>query len=402
MTPHSRGMKTSSAGEPKYASFEKLVDDFEAERKEEAPNSFANYRAFFENYVLTYFLKEQELNNPVSWPHKFEDFRVWLLSCKKIRKGAQLNQNLSYASKNHCIKALNAFMTMLKRRGAIESFEKCRYFPESKMNRRDESSVISSHNQERIYSELLKINLISAKLFFTSCHTGMRLNEMLGLSIADFFSGMVQNEFLQNALKPHNLKPLGFIQLESQPKNSIHIRNKNLCVERKPLKGKPKIDPEHSRTIPIFDERAFNMLVRRWNAAREDFEKQKYGPNPKDYLLFDGINKNTYSNHLKQAQKNLKMKRYHVPHDSRHSFATALMEASGGSYTLAKMILGHSSLEVTQRYVHIAQSLQRQIQANQQLRRPMSEHTAQVIVLMPKMKETQESEKTAIFEEDAL
>ncbi len=352
-----------------FHNFDKLIHDFTLEKQEEAPNSFQSYVQFFENYVLAFFLGELKLNNPASWPHKFEQFRTWLLSVKKIRKGK--TEKLSYASRNHCIKSLNAFLTMLERRGLIESFQKCRYFPDSKLTRRDESSVIPAETQILILNELNKIDPLSADLFLTALHTGMRLNELLGLSLADFFHGELDNEFLKNALAPHHLKPIAFIQLESQPKNSLHIRSTNGKVERKPLKGKHKIDPEYSRTIPIFDRHAFEVLAKLWNYQLGLYNQRTHGKDPKNYLLFDGLNKNTYSNHLRAAQKNLKLPKYFVPHDCRHSYSTWLVTVSGGNYALAKLILGHGSIDVTERYVHIGQSLQRKLKASQQLEKPI-------------------------------
>lgn len=143
--------------------------------------------------------------------------------------------------------------------------------------------------------------MIAANMFLVALNTGLRLNELIGLSLADFYPGEPVYKPLTMALQNLGMKALGYIILESQPADPVSIRTDSGIVKRKPLKGKKRISDSENRTIPILDKQTFNTLARLWNTQRDLLEKKQYGSDPKDYLLFQGLNKNVYSNALKRA-----------------------------------------------------------------------------------------------------
>lgn len=355
-------------------------------RKEDAENSWESNIHDVSAYVFPYFLEEMQLKDFKNWPDKFEDFRSHLTKIKKIRRG-EGDSGLAFSTINGIIKSLNTFMEMLHRRRLIDHINKCRSFDKSKMNRKSAESVIPQNRIEQIYRQLrrLKTNsLLFSEFFLFLIHTGMRINEALGVSLPDFDNGKIDNEGIRKCVEQFPYPYFGFVTLDSQPKYG-KISNSRSRVARKPLKGKKLICGANSRIHPIFDKQCFKMLVIRWNEQRELFERGKYGKNPSDYLLFNGINRTTFYNAMKKVQIDLGFEKKFSPHDCRHTFSTWMVEKSAGSTSLCRYVLGHSSEETTQRYVHIVDSNHREQRAKVQFQRPMQllEEKCKTISLFP-------------------
>ncbi len=345
-----------------FFNFEKTLERFQISRKEEAPNSWQADEYYFNYYILDFFLNQKNENNLNNWHIHFEDFRDYLSTVRPLKQKIG-KKCLAYATRNSIIKSLNAFLRFMWRRREVEAEYKCRYFSKSLVARKSLESVIPEDQQKIIYEKLKSKNPMAAHMFWVALNTGLRLNELLGISLADFFPGEPAYKPLLISLKNLDLTPLGYILLESQPSNSVVLRDTTGKVIRKPLKGKKIIGEQENRTVPIFDKQTFNTLAQLWNQQRCRREQERHGESPNDYLLFDGLNKNIYSNALKKAQRSLGTK--FTPHDTRHTYSTWLAEVSAGNFMLCKIILGHSNLEVTLRYIHMQEKMQRELKKAQ-------------------------------------
>lgn len=367
----------------KYHAFHDLMKLYEKVRREDAPNSYDADIYYLDYYILPFFLEKKGLPNANLWVNAYEEFKDELLVVKPLKLKKTQN-SLSYATKNNIIKTLNTFMAFMHRRRQIERLDKCQYFPKSKLNSKDETSVISHEERDAMMSALEEINDLAAQFFWVSLHTGLRLNELLGLSLANFFGGESKNEDLNLALNRFELGSHGYIAIDSQPKSAIHIRTPIGTVPRKPLKGKKKISHENSRVIPILNSQTFNRLVKLWNKQQELFRSKRYGVDPKNYLLFDGLNKNIYSNALRLAQIKMNRPRPYTPHDTRHTYSTWLVSKTAGDYNLCKLILGHTSLDVTLKYVHLNAQIHKSMTIKEQLETPMKEvHHSKTLLYTP-------------------
>lgn len=355
----------------KYVEFDKLLKAFERSRKEEAPYSWMNHNQYMQYYILPFFLDQKDQPNPDLWHYHFEDFRQHLETISPI-KTKKKKIGLAYSTINHIIKSLNSFMTILKRRCLIETAHRCRTFSQSKIKTKQEECIIPTDVGDLIHLTLKEIHPPSADLFSVSLRTGLRLNEMMGLSLNDVFEGDIDNEALKKVLEPYQMPIFGYISLESQPALKSRLRDDRQRVPRKPLKGRRRIDAESGRIIPIFSVSAWKILANLWNAQHRKYLERRFGPNPSDYLLFDGLNKNTFSHYLRRAQQTLELERLFTPHDLRHTYSTWLAEITGGNYTVCRMILGHSKLDMTMRYVHMNARIRRSMEKQQQLLRPMA------------------------------
>lgn len=318
----------------RFYDFEKTLERFQKSRQEDAPNSWQADEYYFHYYILDFFLNQKSENNVNNWYFHFEDFREYLSTVRPLKQKVG-EKRLSYATRNNIIKSLNAFLRFLWRRREVESEYKCRYYSKNLIARKSIESVIPDDQQKIIFERMQADNPLAAAMFWVALNTGLRLNELLGLSLADFFPGEPAYKPLLISLKSLSLTPIGYLLLESQPSSSVVLRNANGKVIRKPLKGKKVIGEQENRTVPIFDKQTFNILARLWNEQRAKRERFHHGESPNDYLLFDGLNKNIYSNALKKAQRALRTK--FTPHDTRHTYSTWLAEVSAGNFICVKL-----------------------------------------------------------------
>lgn len=145
----------------------------------------------------------------------------------------------------------------------------------------------------------------------------------MAISLDDFYVGDTQHETTSNALKTHRIECLGYLVIESQLAKTHGIREQSGAIERKPLKGRKVIKAGAGRIIPIFDKALFNILAKRYNDQLELLKTKKYGSDGKNYLFFDGFNRNTLNAALVKIYEGLKGKyKPKCQHCCRHTFST--------------------------------------------------------------------------------
>lgn len=165
----------------------------------------------------------------------------------------------------------------------------------------------------------------------------------------------------------HKIPCYGYLSLESQVSNATHIRRLDKSVSRKPLKGRRRIDANSGRIIPITDKKTFNILAKLYNQQLDLFDRHVFGANKADYLLFNGLNKNTFSRHLRLAYQNTTFKPK-SPHCTRHTFATNFAGLTNADTALCRLVLGHRDEDTTLGYVHLFEQINRQVRTNELVR----------------------------------
>ncbi len=231
--------------------------------------------------------------------------------------------------------------------------------------------MISPSEKEIIYPALHEQSKLAAYFFKVLVDTGLRINEGLGLSLDDLFKGEISNKSLAAQLKKEGIQYFGYLVLESQPGCRFALRSADGIVARKPLKGKRVISSQHGRTIPILNKETFNILAELWLQQKELFKKQPYGADPKNYLLFDGLNKNVFGNYLRSICSRHKIGPY-TPHCCRHTFATEFTGMVMGNIFLCSLVLGHADISTTKRYIHLWEQIQKDLKSEEQLREGIS------------------------------
>ncbi len=255
----------------------------------------------------------------------------------------------------------------MNRKNKIDRVTKCTQFARHLENSKSAEEVISETDTFKIYHELKCIDDCAAELFLVLVHTGLRINEGVGLCLDNLVQGHVENKAFHEQLIRHDVNYVGYISLESQPVQSTNLRDKNNLVPRKALKGRRKIDPKNNRIIPLINKEVFNTLVKRYFTQRDLYLKKQFGDDPKDYLLFDGLNKQRFGVLLKKACGNLKIRHY-TPHSCRHTFATQFTGLTFGNVFLCQMVLGHRDLNTSRKYIHIWEQIQKESKSARQLK----------------------------------
>ena len=158
--------------------------------------------------------------------------------------------------------------------------------------------------QERLYFEMASQPLGDVALLLLD--TGLRLGEALSLA------------WTEVKLEPANNARFGYLTV---------------------LSGKAK--NRRSRNVPL-SERAVAML-RHWKASDEGLVFQRANGSPLCDTSLD-------QQHAR-LRATLKLPNEFVLHCLRHTFGTRLGEAGADAFTIMKL-MGHSSVTVSQRYVH--------------------------------------------------
>lgn len=336
-----------------FYEFSKLSDEYIEHCKKVQPNSWKNTEFYLNHYVLPFFLDVKKSNNPNNWSLFFEDYRNWLED--EAYTVTLPKKLIAYSTKNHCIKTLNTFLDFLIRKNMLDKSNvyKMTGFPASKINMRDAGSLISKEEFRAVHGILQETNPLVAIFFQTAFYTGMRFNEIYGLSIDDLFKGTLDESVLKKALDDHEMEYFGYVALESQPAAKIRNRLPNGSIKRKPLKGKPKIDEKFNRLVPIIDKDLFNNLVKLYKVQETKLQQNLYGSNPKDYVLFEDLTTTEAAISLRDAyaKTKYKAKGYHC---CRHTRCTELVGQTR-DFVLARYWLGHARQETTLRYTHIYQ-----------------------------------------------
>jgi integrase len=349
----------------KFHNFDKLMGEFEANLKTYAPNSFSSTVTHFSLYVVPFFLGKKQSNNIYNWPLHYFEYRKWIVDeCKTVRG----NRELSWASRNHAITALNNFVRFyMQKHPDAEEIRTCSQFPDHFCRRRGVEAVLEREEEIKVRLALREVDTKSLDFFDLLMATGLRINEAFGISMDSLGSGEAKQQNFKMAFHQAGLRYHGYLYVDSQLRNkSGSSREKCGRVLRKPLKWCKEISISTARLIPIEDKDVFNMLVARYKEQRQLLEKRRFGADAKDYLLFDGLTKTIFSKNLKKAFK-LAGLDYRSPHCCRHTFATRLSERTGSNAEVHRLVIGHKTEKERQRYVHLAQQMAREARSAMQL-----------------------------------
>jgi integrase len=340
--------------ESEYYEYAKLLEEYTVSQMERAPNSWQNNVHYLKHYVLYYFLQIAKVNSIDLWPDNFAKFKTWLQTAKKIR-GKDI---IAVSSMNHAIKSANTFLDHLYRDRTIEFAQRLESFPEHMLKMRDIDDVVSPEEVEIIYKELKSKEYHEEALLFRYLYfSGMRFNEAMSISYGCMFDGNIKDGFMKAKTEAYKITYFGYIVSEGQ----FGSIDKNGHVNRLPFKGRKKIEEKYNRIIPIIDAELWNAMA---DTAEHVFNSKPKGTNPKDMLLFGGINDSTMTRRLQDAFQAKGLK-WRPPHCLRHSRATMLVGQTSDPI-LTQAWLGQTSPKTLERYNHHYQALVRSAQSQEQ------------------------------------
>ncbi|MGB0454111.1 MAG: hypothetical protein ACPGJV_10395 [Bacteriovoracaceae bacterium] len=341
----------------KFPSFQKMVDMFEATQKEEAPNSWQTSMLYIDRFIIPFFHLKKGLRDINTWKDYFEEYRDWLLNEATIKGKDQL---ISYSTKNHAIRTLNKFLTVMMWRKKLrkENYFKCRSFPRSLQNTRGLEAVFSDDEYELLLENLKE----ETKEFFQILyHSGMRFNELYSLPMESVMFPEEIPDYLKKRFQNYPHKVYGCLTLIDQLAEGKKVKDKRLHIgasyknKRKALKGykgKPKAD--HQRIIPILCKATWQLIEENYHRAWDEFDFHSGLPNrskqPNDYFLLRGL-ENPLRRDFFDTLNRLKIKNKNF-HSCRHTRITFWVGRDLFDPLLVRTFSGHRG-DSFEKYLHI-------------------------------------------------
>ena len=246
-------------------------------------------------------------------------------------------------------------------RRIIDRVYPCEAFPAYTLTEKGIEALISLDEMEEVYAQLIKNGAKLEAVFYRFLFfTGMRFNEALGLHPANIYDGKIEERALASHLERHSIKYYGYVVFNSQPDHKTRgLRDPKGIIQRKPLKGRKRIDDRSARTVVITDKLLWNELVALHNQVLVHFDGKLFGEDISQYPIFEGADKTSSANKLRKAYEKVGL-HYRSWHCCRHTRATMLIGETGNTF-LARLWLGHSSEKVLNRYVHIYEAVVRSV-----------------------------------------
>jgi len=361
----------------KFQDHDKLLADFVVKHKKSAPGSWDTDESWLRRYVFHFFLGIKQCPNVNNWSLYYDEFKTWLETTKPLK---HRKDRLAYNSMNKAIKALNSFLEFNAKGSGASKPPVCPVFPAEMCNTKTADDIFEQDEVPLVQSALREICPISADLFVLNARSGLRISELFGISFPTLRKGNLIGRHLEkihDKLKMYGLESYyGYVCLESQvvldsirakyPFTDANGKTWEVgSVPRKPLKMR-KDSPESYRYIPIWNHDVWKILALRRDVAKKELERQTFGADQKNYLLFDGVTPNKYRANLRKACARAKV-RYHSPHDGgRHTFATWFYDVTYLDQFLGEVVLGHKDDKTRRRYGHMAELRGREAMAAQQ------------------------------------
>lgn len=338
----------------KYYDFVGLKSKYLEYAKEKAPRTWPAKIGYLDNYVFHFFLNEKRESNLNSWYLHFMEFRQWLKNVETFKNKAK---RLAPNTINHCILELNMFMGFMAKLGMCNIQPRCEVYAYAKENsKKGLDSVFTETEAEAVFEFLTKKNPVLADAFWLLLKTGMRISEFRGIGPGNVRMGEIPQKNLNALIKNSDLDAYPcYLVFNSQVNDRVTIREGG-SLQFIPLKTKKKISPEHTRFVPIFDIKAFQIIKKYMNLSKVEFDGKIYGDSLAQYPFFyDKVTstilnfafEDFYIQHPKYFPKTC--------HDCRHTYATWL----GGhdiTGTLQEYICGHQK-ESAKRYNHLKEQL---------------------------------------------
>lgn len=319
--------------------------DYVVFRKEQNPRSAVQDLSMLANFGIPFFASILVERDPNRWWEFNEELLEWLKNEAKTQQG----RHLAVSSGNKVINSLNHFLKWMKRKKIIEygNFRPFEGFNQRKQRRRGSQDLLSPEVFSQIHTYFASRYPLYADLWLTQRSMGFRINEILGLP----FNCLLEDcpAFIKEEFERKDVKVFGSIYLESQPAKPYIKRVKGV-IERAPLKWRNEISINNARTIPILSVELWNLLVGRYEAQCDLWDKKKHGPIKESYLLFDGAQRNIYLEAIREACASIGLESC-ASHILRHTLSTE-WTALKISEKVSELVFGHKS-QAHNRYVHI-------------------------------------------------
>lgn len=281
--------------------------------------------AFLEKYNATpvTLAKPKQVNNK----HKFSE--IFDLYISELEKRPKKLSNQSYQSRTAAYNNLKSLHNMVFEHITLEDLEKA-----------------ASVNSNKSQSSIANIKMILKGMYKTAMRHKYVSEDLSALMIVDH---------LDKAKRPHNPFTEEEIDLLWKHKDEFYpglfliliytgmritelleIKSENVYLDKKYMVGGKKTAAGRDRIIPLSDK-----IIPLLDTSEE-------------YLI--SVERNRLSYHIATSEAHKKLATLglsHTFHDTRHTCAT-LLEQANIPILHRKLILGHSSRDITDRYTHVS------------------------------------------------
>lgn len=317
-------------------------------RKAEYSRSYRYELTVLSNYVIPFFMNEQGLNDPNKWGEFGEEFTSWLQGSAKKKDGKLLAKN----TVQRIVSAGNQFLKWMCRKKyiAYANYRPFELIHSRNHQRRSHQDLISDEVFHKVHAYMKTKSQLYADMWYVQGRMGFRISELIGLAF--HWLSHTCPSFIAEEFRANNIKVFGSIYLESQIAKQDVVRDKFGGFPRAPLKGRPAIGVEFSRTVPVLDNELWKILFRCYEVQVElwSAKVKKYGEEKDNYLLFDGAQSNAYRELIKEAFLSIGLVSTGT-HIHRHTLSTKLAALKINS-KVAELCLGHNAA-AHERYVLI-------------------------------------------------
>ena len=344
--------KNDNTKELYTAKIAEFVQHFTKWKKKKAPASWKPDISYLENRVFKYFLDKKQLFTLAEWPQFFDDFTLWLDEEKNIK-----GESLSVSAKNTIITVTNQFLDVTSRGFNLRFMYRPLERLES-INNISLEDLPTDEETEIIYKKLRKKNELFSDFYYLLRHTGLRINEAIGISYNMIRMPSNFSKLEEVCFKTSEVEPKLKIVLNSQPsqmsraKSSLKTAHGEFeygNIVRKPLKKKKSL--KEFRIVLVFDDRCTEIIKKYTKKAQDLFDKKTYGDDAQNYgLFFDEFVVFNFREALHVAYIEAELE-YKSPHKLRHAFATWAYEI----FTNDKIVMetmGHT-MNASKRYNHL-------------------------------------------------
>lgn len=303
---------------------------------------FKTIQTYFNTYILKFFLVDKGLSEFEAWSNAHDDFLIYLENVKSTRS----DTSLSNETRRKICFYLNEFYSWLFTKKFVDHQLDKIEVPAFIDNRK---VLEESYWKPSEFESLLKLasnELRDVSIFLYN--TGYRTNEMMGCSRTDYHPEKLSVLSLDNIFNSLKIEYKGYLLLRYQ----LDKIEDGICTFA-PLKSRKAILPRFYRYIPC-SKPLYDIIVQRNNTIFD-----KYGDLPVDRqenLLFGDISLSKLNAELKVICRTLGLPPRSL-HSYRHTFTTNLLITLNLDKTITRMITGHESEKVFERYNHLVELL---------------------------------------------
>lgn len=293
--------------------------------------------SYFNNYIFNFYLNIKNITLFESWHLEHDELLVYLQTTKS-KKGTPLSPETIRKICHY----LNDFYGFLESKNLTsKQLIKIEVKPTGDDNQR---AMINAYWTTEAFNLIMPQLSDESREFCTLLyHTGLRVNELMGLSRRDITMGQIKQ--IHQLLVSYQVDYVGYITLKGQLDSSD-----GLNYTLKPFKSKTSLHSKYYRVIPISKETLDLIRDRLDRLNIPKFDPLINTEEESINLIFKGVNPTKVLRELQSVCRLNNLSDKTILHYFRHTYVTNMLIKCNDDFNLISKFTGHSSLRVMSRY----------------------------------------------------